>query len=82
MEYGGLLGANLKPPQGYSFNGGNPELSNIANTIQAQQNMILAQSYSIAAMSEKLSTLKVQVVAKEVRQVDDKTKKAEAIGTL
>jgi len=84
LEYGGLLGANLRAPQDLSFlrTNSNGDVTGILNTISAQQNMIVAQSNAISDMNKKLSTIKVQVVAKEVKEKNNEQELAKKVGTL
>lgn len=82
LEYGGLLGSSLRPPQDLSFLNASSEMSQIIGSIALQQRMIKDQSDSINSLNYQLHNIKVQVVAGEVKEKNDEIKKAEAVGTL
>lgn len=76
-------GSNLRPPIFTSLSSSNAsDTQKLFDSIQEQQKMIVAQSFAISDMNRKFSTLKVQVVAKEVVDTDNNTKAASSVGTL
>ena len=83
LEYGGRLGADLRPPQDLSFlNRTNIPDDSLRDSIYNQQRIIISQNAAIVEMNRKLNTLKVAVVASEVVDVDSNIKRATAVGNL
>ncbi|HRO97472.1 MAG TPA: hypothetical protein PLY79_10450, partial [Ferruginibacter sp.] len=86
LEYGGLLGSNLRPPSDLSFlrtatpyNGDDGLIKSVGEKL----NQVTDTVYQLARQTnERIDKIKVEVVSQEVSEKDKEIKAAEAIGRL
>jgi hypothetical protein len=86
LEYGGLLGSNLKPPSDLTFlrnSNGYSGDDGLFKSVGEKLNQVTETVGALARQTnERIDKLKVQVVSQEVSEMDKEIKAAEAIGRL